>query len=74
MKNIYTYQFEDTKEFETAMDKYGWLIYEQVIPLDFIEEIKGFRQTFTSTISLHTGGCTKPDRANIGDDFDTNKK
>lgn len=39
MKNNYTYKFENTKEFETAMDKYGWLIYDEVVPLAFIEEI-----------------------------------
>lgn len=39
MKNLFTYPPKNEKDFETAMDKYGWLIYENALSPEFVEEI-----------------------------------
>ncbi|WP_316753548.1 phytanoyl-CoA dioxygenase family protein [Pedobacter gandavensis] len=47
MKNSYPYQFENTKDFDTAMDKYGWLIYEDVISPGLVDIINlGFAKAY----------------------------
>lgn len=39
MKNIFNYHPVQLRDFEKAMEQYGWVIYENVLSLEFMEEI-----------------------------------